>query len=74
LPYALQAATLARMTASTSNRPAFPRGGLVTGEAGARARTYNSAPSAAGQAALGRNAAAPATLRAYKADWTHDAA
>ncbi len=38
------------------------------------------APTAAGQAALdaaralGRNAAAPATLRAYKADWTHYAA
>jgi len=38
------------------------------------------APTEAGQAALdaaralGRNAAAPATLRAYKADWTHYAA
>jgi len=32
------------------------------------------APTQAGQAALGRKAAAPAALRAYKADWTHYAA
>ncbi len=65
----------------TSRHPApdgHEPGGSVPGSLTPLARSV--APTAAGQAALdtaqalARKAAAPATLRAYKADWTHYAA
>ena len=61
---------------STDCAPALYGAVLVPAAGGTVATT----PNAAGQAALAtaralaRNAAAPATLRAYKADWAHYAA
>ena len=63
-------------TPSTGRAPA-PDGAVLVPAAGG---TVATTPNAAGQAALAtaralaRNAAAPATLRAYKADWAHYAA
>ena len=64
----------------TGDTAALPGGDLVSVAAGMPAHAGGLPLSAAGQAALdaaralGRKAAAPATLRAYKADWTHYAA
>jgi len=64
----------------TGDTAALPGGDLVSVAAGMPAHAGGLPLSAAGQAALdaaqalGRKAAAPATLRATKADWTHYAA
>ena len=61
----------------SADRAAVPDGAVVAPTAGGAVVTT---PNAAGQAALAtaralaRNAAAPATLRAYRADWAHYAA
>ena len=68
------------MTHPIPDTMAVPHGELVTVIAGAPTRIDDPRLTAAAQAALdaaealGRKAAAPATLRAYKADWTHYAA
>jgi hypothetical protein len=69
---------LAGMTDQPPNRPAVLAGEILL--PGANAATPAVTPTAAAQAALkaaqalASRATAPATLRAYKADWTHFAA
>ena len=64
---------------SPDDAPVAP-GGIVAARSGSPHHPPAPVPTAAGQAALdaaqapGRKAAAPATLRAYKVDWTHYAA
>ncbi len=80
LPSALASATLVRMTDPPPDTVPLPRGALVTVRAGMPAHAGHPPLSAAGRAALdaaqalGRKAAAPATLLATKADWSHYAA
>ena len=80
LPSALASATLVRMTNPPPDTVPVLPGALVTVATGLPAHAGDPRLSAAGRAALdaaqalGRKAAAPATLRAYKADWTHYAA